>query len=142
MCKRNLTGFYPTKGLCFDVTTNLTGFSSIAFNIDSIIYSVYIVYTIYAINTVWLKIYASIYAFEEYLTLYGLGHVNCIYTLSKILESSYGFNGIQIKLKNPINVIHMQHKYALYFMQPPHMHPVNMFLTNLYYEISSSNQYW
>ena len=32
--------------------------------------------------------------------------------------------------------------YALYFMQSPHMHPVKMLLTNLYYEISGSNQYW
>ena len=30
-CRWGLTGFYPTKELCFDVTTAITGFNSVAF---------------------------------------------------------------------------------------------------------------
>ena len=47
-CRWGLTGFYPTKELCFDVTTAMTGV------------------LLKHINTVWLGVSVSSDSFEEY----------------------------------------------------------------------------
>ena len=48
-CRWGLTGFYPTKELCCDVTTAMTGFNSVALK---------------HINTVWLGVYVNSDSFE------------------------------------------------------------------------------